>query len=497
MNKDLLVIGGGINGVGTAADAAGRGLSVVLCEMGDLASATSSASSKLIHGGLRYLENKEFKLVRESLSERRILSKIAPHLIKAQAFILPHCPWLRSYWLIRAGLFIYDFLAHDPRIPKSHALNKKELETLELQQQYTRAFRYYDCTEDDSRLVLHVALLAQQHGAEILTHTKLVKAVRKTDGWLVTLAQGQDLKVYSVKAIVNTAGPWVQQVANDILNIKTEHKIKLVKGSHIIVPRLFTHDQAFILQNQDGRIIFLIPYQNDFTLIGTTDIILDHIEQPVTVSNQEIDYLCRVTNEFVQAPISAKDVIHKYAGIRPLHDDEGISASKSTRDFVLDINEEIMQAPVISVFGGKITTYRNLAEQVCNKLKAYFSKAGKAWTSTAYLPGGYFLNNDIDSFSRYISAAYASLPYKVVMHYIHNYGTRCTDLLRDVHSEDDLGRHFGALLYQIEVDFLIEYEWATCAEDILWRRGKMGLWFSDSQVKNLENYIKNNLFKGD
>jgi len=493
MNKDLLVIGGGINGVGTAADAAGRGLSVVLCEMGDLASGTSSASSKLINGGLRYLENKEFKLVRESLSERRILSRLAPHLIKAQAFVLPHCPWLRSYWLIRIGLFIYDHLAPDANIPKSRALNKDELASLELQQQYTRALQYYDCTEDDSRLTLHVALLAQQHGAEILTHTKLVKAVRKADGWLVTLAKGNELKVYNVKAIVNTAGPWVQTVANDILNIQTTHKIRLVKGSHIIVPKLFSHNKAFILQNKDGRIIFLIPYCDDFTLIGTTDILLDHIEQPVTVSNQEIDYLCNVTNEFVQKPISTKDVIYKYAGIRPLYDDQHQSASKITRDFVMDINEEILQAPVISVFGGKITTYRNLAEQVCDKLNKYFPKATKAWTKEAYLPGGYFLNNDLPSFTRYIFAAYSSLPTKLLAHYIHNYGTRCADLLREVHNVSDLGRHFGALLYQLEVDFLIENEWATCAEDVLWRRGKMGLWFKESEVRTLETYIRKHL----
>lgn len=489
MDKDLLIIGGGINGVGIAADAAGRGLSVVLCEMGDLASATSSASSRLIHGGLRYLENFEFKLVRESLLERSILLRNAPHLVKLQPFVLPHCPWLRPYWLIRAGLFIYDHLAYNPHIPTSETLTKTELTQLELKQQYTKAARYYDCTEDDSRLVIHVALLAQQHGAEILSQTKLVKAVRKDNGWLVTLVKNNEVKVYNVKAIVNAAGPWVQQVANNILNIQTQHTVKLVKGSHIIVPKLFKHHEAFILQNQDGRIVFLIPYLKDFTLIGTTDVLLDNIESPVTVTPEEIDYLCAITNQFVTTPISPKDIINKYAGIRPLQDNHKSQASKITRDYVLDLNVIDSQAPVISVFGGKITTYRHLAEQAVNKLAAFFPALGKPWTKQAYLPGGYFLNEDIDSFKQYLITVYPTLPPKLLLHYVNNYGTRCGDILHNVHDVADLGQHFGALLYQREVDFLLEYEWATCAEDILWRRGKMGLWFTPDQVKNLDNYL--------
>ena len=489
MHKDLLVIGGGINGVGIAADAAGRGLSVVLCEMGDLAGATSSASSRLIHGGLRYLETKEFGLVRESLLERSALSRNAPHLVKLQPFVLPHCPWLRPYWLIRLGLFIYDHLAFDPRIPTSSALSTQELAKLELKDQYTKALQYYDCTEDDSRLVVHVALLAKQHGAEILTNTKLVKAVRKDDGWLVTLIKNNEPVVYTVKAIVNASGPWVQEVANNILNIPTKYKIKLVKGSHIIVPKLFSHKKAFILQNKDGRVVFVIPYLNDFTLIGTTDILLDHIENPVIVSDQEIKYLCEITNQFLQTPITPADVISKYAGIRPLHDNDQAQASKVTRDHVLDINEDIIQAPVISIFGGKITTYRNLAEIVCNKLRDYFPQAGKAWTKRAYLPGGYFLNDDVESFRRYLTSIFPNLAPKLLNHYLDNYGTRVGDLLREVKDLEDLGKHFGHLLYQREVDFLVENEWATTAEDILWRRGKLGLWFKGQEVKALEYYL--------
>ncbi len=489
MDKDILVIGGGINGTGVAADAAGRGLSVVLCEMGDLASGTSSASSKLIHGGLRYLENADFSLVKESLRERKILSRLAPHLIKQQAFIMPHCPWLRPYWIIRTGLFMYDFLSHDSNIPTSRAINAKELNSLELKKQYTKALQYYDCTEDDSRLVLHVALLARQHGAEILPRTKLVKAVRKNSGWLVSLLHGQDLKVYNVKAIVNTGGPRVQQIATELLNINPKLTVRLVKGSHIVVPKLFNHDKAFILQNKDKRVVFVIPYMNNFTLIGTTDVLLDHIEQPVTVSDAEINYLCEITNQFLQQTVAPKDIVYKFAGIRALHDQGDIAASKMSRDFALDINEDQANAPVISVFGGKITTYRNLAEHVVNQLLKYFPKAGKAWTKKAYLPGGYFPNDDLVGFTKHIHNNYAPIPAQLLSHYINTYGTRVIDVLMNSHRMSDLGQHFGANLYQREVDYLVQNEWAVTAEDILWRRGKQGLFLSPQETERLVNYL--------
>lgn len=489
MDKDLLVIGGGINGTGVAADAAGRGLSVVLCEMGDLASGTSSASSKLIHGGLRYLENADFGLVAESLRERKILSRLAPHLIKQQAFVMPHCPWLRPYWVIRTGMFLYDFLAHDRNIPNSRALSSAEVHNLELKQQYQKALQYYDCTEDDSRLVLHVALLARQHGAEILPRTKLVKAVRKKTGWLVSLLHEQDLKVYNVKAIVNTSGPWVQQVATELLNITPQHTVRLVKGSHIVVPRLFDHDKAFILQNKDMRVVFVIPYMQDFTLIGTTDVLLYHIEHPVTVSNEEISYLCEITNQFLQQTISPNDIVYKYAGIRALHDQQDTHISKLSRDFALDINEDEPNAPVISVFGGKITTYRNLAEQIGNQLLKYFPKAGQAWTKKAYLPGGYFPNDDVISFTKHIHKNYAPIPPQLLSHYINTYGTRIVEVLMNSHRVSDLGQHFGANLYQREIDYLVQNEWAVTAEDILWRRGKQGLFLSAEEVKKLEDYL--------
>ncbi len=489
MDKDLLVIGGGINGVGTAADAAGRGLSVILAEMGDLASATSSASSKLIHGGLRYLETGDFTLVRESLRERRILKRLAPHLVRAQAFVMPYCPGLRSFWLLRSGLFIYDLFALGSKMPSSRIVAKTSMANLELKPEYTKALQYYDCTEDDSRLVIHTALLARQHGAEIMSRTKLVKAVRKPTGWVVTLLHNQDLKVFNVKAIVNATGPWVQQTAQEILQIKPKTNVCLVKGSHIVVPKLYAHDQAFILQNQDGRVVFIIPYMQDFTLIGTTDVVLEHIEHPVSVSEEEIEYLCDITNQFLQNTITPNNVVYKYAGIRSLHGDTFGAARKMSRDYILEVDETEPLAPAIFVFGGKITTYRHLAEQVGDKLRKYFPQAGKAWTKNAYLPGGYFPKQDIAAFKQHVYKIYGALPRPLLQHYLDNYGTRTLELLFNSHSISELGRHFGGLLYQREVDYLIQQEWAQTAEDILWRRGKQGLWFSPAQVANLANYL--------
>lgn len=489
MDKDLLIIGGGINGVGTAADAAGRGLSVILCETHDLASATSSCSSKLIHGGLRYLEMYDFALVRESLRERSILRTLAPHLVKPQPFVLPHCPWLRPFWFLRAGLFLYDALALDTKMPRSHALNTRELSTLELQQSYTKALEYYDCTADDSRLVLHVALLAKQHGAEILPRTKLVKATRKPDGWQVSLLHENDLKVFHVKAIVNATGPWVSQVATDILNINQNVNLRLVKGSHIIVRKLFDHNKAFVLQTEDKRVVFAIPYMQDFTLIGTTDVLLKDVEYPAIASDTEIKYLCDTVNQFLQKKILPQDVLYKYAGIRALHADGTTEASRMSRDYILDIDNKIAGAPAISIYGGKITTYRSLAEHVVDELRRYFPTMGKKWTKQGYLPGGYMPNGNFNSFKEHILKTYAPLPKDLLMHYINNYGTRTVELLMNSHRVSELGKHFGANLYQREVDYLVQQEWAKTAEDILWRRGKQGLWLTPEQVQDLERYL--------
>lgn len=493
MDKDLLVIGGGINGVGTAVDAAGRGLSVILCESNDLASGTSANSSKMIHGGLRYLGTGELGLVYESLRERRTLRRLAPHLIKPQSFVLPHCNWSPPFWLIRTGVFVYDYLARDAQIPASRVLNSKDLAHLELKPQYTKALEYYDCITDDSRLVVDLAVLAKQHGAEILTRAKLVKAVRKESTWVVTLLHKQDLKVFNVKAIVNAGGPWVQQIETDILHVPSKIDLRLVKGSHIVVPRISKHEQAFILPTQDGRVVFVMPYLNDFTLIGTTDILLDKLVEPPTISAQEIEYLCEVTNQFFQHKITAQDIVYHYSGIRALHGAQDTAAQRMSRDYILAINDDDNKAPVISIYGGKLTTYRHLAEKVVDNLKKYFPSLDKPWTSKAYLPGGYFPHNDPQKFKEHIFNTHAPLPKALLNHYVDTYGTRSVELLRNVHRISDLGKHFGALLYQREVDYVVQQEWAMTAEDILWRRGKQGLWFSQQETLDLANYLKSSI----
>lgn len=489
MDKDLLVIGGGINGVGVAADAAGRGLSVALCEMGDLASATSSASSKMIHGGLRYLENGEISLVRQSIRERSILMRIAPHLVRAKGFVMPHCPWLRPMWLLRAGLFMYDNLTFDRMVPASKKASAADLAKFGLKPEFKQAVEYFDCITDDSRLVVNVALLAKQHGAEIMPRTRLVKAIRKEDHWSVSLMQNNDLKVLNVKAIVNATGPWVMHVAENVLDLKPKNNLKWVKGSHIVVRKLFDQNKGLVLQNKDGRIVFVIPYYKDFTLIGTTDVLLDHIEQPVTVSDAEVDYLCEIVNQFMQQSISPKDIVHKFAGIRSLHADEETPASKMTREYILDIDERDIKTPAISIIGGKITTYRNLAEIVVNNLQRTFPNLGKPWTTKAYLPGGFFPNDDLAAFTQHILKTYAPLPPDLLIHYVNTYGTRAVEVLMNSHNLVDLGTHFGGKLYKREVDYLVQQEWAQTAEDILWRRGKQGLWFTPEQVQALENYL--------
>lgn len=483
MDADLLVIGGGINGVGTAADAAGRGLNVILCEMGDLASGTSSASSNLIHGGLRYLEHGKFGLVRQALRERNLLCKHAAHLISSQPFLLPLSPNIRSPWLLRVGLSIYDMLAWGSSLPKTSSTIIKDSG---LKAEYHHAFKYYDCKVDDSRLVLHVALQAHEHGAQIFTHTEIIKAQRTEKHWLVTLKNKGEIKQYAVKAIVNAAGPYAQHVANNILHVHTKHKMRLIKGSHILVPRLFAHNNALALQNPDKRNIFVIPYMDNFSLIGTTEVTVDN-PNDLHVCTEEVEYLCTSVNNFVSDPISTKDIIHKYTGIRPLYNDENINPSQNSREFVLDVDDK--QAILITLFGGKLTTFRHTAEQICNVLQQHIPKCGTPWTDTAYLPGGRFPNEDKDIFKRHVQKVYATLPAELLEHYFSNYGTRITNLLTSIHSQANLGEHFGGFLYKREVDFLIQHEWAQTAEDILWRRGKQGLLFNNKQKERLSKYL--------
>ncbi len=485
---DLLVIGGGVNGSGIAADAAGRGLKVLLCEQGDLASATSSSSSKLIHGGLRYLEHYQFRLVREALLEREVLLKKAPHIIWPLSFKLPHQPHLRPYWLIRLGLFIYDHLAQRVTLPASKSI--KFASNSILNAAIGRGFEYADGWVDDARLVILNALAAHEKGATIATRTRCINAQRTTDNWQVTLEQQDSKQQYQIKAkgIVNAAGPWVASLFEQVLTQPTPHAIRLVKGSHIVLPRIHNEPQAYILQNQDQRIIFVIPYEDDFSLIGTTDEEYSGHIAEVKISQQEIDYLVGITNQYFKKQISSADIVHSYSGVRPLLDDKSTDAQAVTRDYKLLLSSNNQQAPLLSVFGGKLTTYRKLAENAVNKLAEFYPQMGPAWTKNASLPGGDF--NTVTELQQQLQTQYNWLPVLLLKRFLRSYGTYTHALLINANSVKDLGVHFGHGLYAQEVNYLIDTEWARCSDDILWRRTKLGLRFNAAQVAVLRQYIQ-------
>lgn len=483
---DLLIIGGGINGAGIAADAAGRGLDVVLCEKADLASATSSWSTKLIHGGLRYLEFYEFGLVRKSLQEREVLTAAASHIIKPLAFHIPQLPHSRSSWLIRAGLFLYDNLARRKRFGGSRSI-KIDPEG-PLNSAITRGFEYWDAQVDDSRLVVLNALQAKQRGAQILTRTECTAMQSLENGWRVTLhdhVANTDREV-DCKAIVNATGPWVAALSEQLSHEKAEHEIRLVKGSHIVVPRMHPGSQAFMLQHHDGRVIFVIPWLQDYTLIGTTEAehkgSLDHVE----ISKEETSYLLSIVNLYFKKSILHSDVVYSFAGVRPLIDDEEVNASKVSRDYNLEL--ESNPHPLLSVYGGKVTTYRVLAEDVLSTLKESFPAMGPAWTKKATLPGGDF---DLpEHLFQKIVSKYAWLGPDLINRWLNSYGTLSFDILGDATGIGELGVKFGHNLYQREVDYLCREEWAKSADDILWRRTKLGLKFSRAQRDSLANYIE-------
>ncbi|MBL4582160.1 MAG: glycerol-3-phosphate dehydrogenase [Gammaproteobacteria bacterium] len=486
---DLLIIGGGINGVGIAADAAGRGLDVVLCEKADLASATSSGSSKLIHGGLRYLEFYEFGLVRKSLQEREVLTAAAAHIIQPLAFHIPQLPHSRSSWLIRAGLFLYDNLARRKRFGGSRSITIDSKGPLN--SAITSGFEYWDAQVDDSRLVVLNARQAKQRGAQILTRTECTGMKSLDNGWRVTLHDhdsNTDTEI-DCKVIVNATGPWVAALSEQLSNEEAEHEIRLVKGSHIVVPRMYPSSQAFMLQHHDGRVIFVIPWLQDYTLIGTTEAEhkggLDHVE----ISKEETNYLLSIVNLYFKKAILHSDIVHSFAAVRPLIDDEEVNASKVSRDYnlVLETNPH----PILSVYGGKVTTYRVLAEDVLSKLKEALPTMGPAWTKGATLPGGDF---DLPEhlFQKMVSK-YAWLGPDLINRWLSSYGTLSFDILGDASGMGDLGVKFGHNLYQREVDYLCSEEWAKSADDILWRRSKLGLKFSRAERDSLANYIEQSL----
>ena len=490
---DLAVVGGGINGAGIARDAAGRGLKVLLCEQGDLAAATSSWSSKLIHGGLRYLEHYEFRLVGESLAEREILLRIAPHLVWAVPFVMPHTAGLRPAWMIRVGLFLYDRLGGRGTLPRSRAIRLGATGLGSgLAPQYTRGYAYADARVDDARLVVLTARSAADLGATVLTRTALVGGQRADEGWVLSLrdvTRGTERTV-TASAVVNAAGPWVQNVLERVLHEQPRGKVRLVKGSHIVVPRLYEGDHAFILQNDDGRVVFLIPYEDAFTLVGTTDVPHDDPDSPPRASNEEIEYLCRAANRYAARAIAPADVVWSYSGVRPLYDDGTAAASEVTRDYHLVVTDAGGRAPVLSVYGGKLTTYRRLAEHALEKLAPWFPALGRPWTATAPLPGGDLGGASFAELVQAYRARYPKLDPAWLERLLGRHGTRSADILGDAATEADLGKSFGGGLYARELTYLMEHEWARDAEDLLWRRTKCGLHMTEGQRRRVGDFLK-------
>lgn len=487
---DIAIIGGGINGCGIARDAAGRGLKVLLIEKSDLASGTSSSSTKLIHGGLRYLEHYKFRLVREALLEREVLFENAPHIIRPLRFLLPHHTQHRSTWLIRIGLFLYDHLGGRRHLPATSncAFDTPPYRGI-LQPQFVTGFEYSDCWVDDARLVVLNAMDAQQHGADIRTQTTLHSAIRDKH-WHLTLQNQQSQTRCEVRArvLINAAGPWADHVL-ETLEKRTQDNIRLVRGSHIIVPRLFTHDRAYIFQHTDQRVIFAIPYQEQFTLIGTTDEDHDTSLDDIRISGDEIHYLCNAVNHYFKQSISADDVIGHYAGVRPLYNDGASAAQEATRDYIIKLDHPQGHAPLLNIFGGKITTYRRLAEAALAQLNEYLPRHTGPWTKHAPLPGGDFKASDIDVLAQQLCEDYAFIELSWSHQLIRRYGTQCWTLLANARTIDDLGYHFGASLYEREVDYLVKSEWATTADDILWRRTKLGLQLNAAEQDSLQKWL--------
>ncbi|MCP4324288.1 MAG: glycerol-3-phosphate dehydrogenase [Psychromonas sp.] len=483
---DLLIVGGGINGAGIACDAIGRGLSVALFEAQDFACATSSASSKLLHGGLRYLEYYEFRLVAEALAEREVLLKKAPHIVSPMRFVLPHRAFLRSACLIRLGLFLYD------RLSKRNSLSGSEQIDLQgtnvLQKQFVCGFEYSDCVVDDARLVLLNILHAQQLGASVNNYCQVTQAKRVDGLWLVTLFDAQSQQTFQKQArvLVNATGPWVCQFIDQQLKLNSEQQVRLIKGSHIILPRLYNQPQAYILQNEDKRIVFVIPYLNKFSLVGTTDEEYQGDPRLVSISKKESQYLLDVVNGHFIKQTRFDDIVASYSGVRPLYEDKHSSAQAVTRDYKLVLQAQEGEAPLVSIIGGKITTYRKLAESVCRLITPYFPTIKEGGTEKEPLPGGDF-SCSREALLDELLTEYPWVDPKVGGRYIRQFGTLSWLLLAD---KRDLGTYFGADLYQVEVDYLVNHEFVTCLDDLIWRRTKVGLFLSDIEQQALQQYLK-------
>ncbi len=488
---DLVVIGGGINGAGIARDAAGRGLRVLLVEKDDLAEHTSSASTKLIHGGLRYLEHYDFLLVRHALQEREVLLRAAPHIIWPLRFVLPHHKALRPKWLIRLGLFLYDHIGGRKLLPASHSLDlTKHVSGDALKSEYQSGFEYSDCWVQDARLVTLNVMDAAERGCDVRTRCECTDLVRVDGQWNIHLYNKLDESesVVTAKAVVNASGPWVEATLDLDEEHDSKHGVRLVKGSHVVVPRLFDHDYTYIFQNADNRVLFAVPYETDYTLLGTTDVEVDDKPSKQQIDNNEIEYICQAVGEYFKVPVSPDSVVWSYSGVRPLYDDASENASKVTRDYKLDLDER-KGAPILSVYGGKITTYRKLAEQAVDMLSEHLSSSKTTWTANAPLPGGDIANADFDRFLTEMKQHYPWVDETLLLDYARNYGTRIHALLAEASCMDDLGQHFGGPLYQKEVDYLVRHEWARTAEDILWRRTKKGLHSGANAGGPLQSYL--------
>lgn len=485
---DIAVIGGGINGVGIAADASGRGLSVFLCEKDDLASHTSSASSKLIHGGLRYLEHYEFRLVREALAEREVLLEKAPHIVKPMRFVLPHRPHLRPAWMIRAGLFLYDHLGKREKLPASKSLRFDH--NSPLKPNITRGFEYSDCWVDDARLVVLNAMAAREKGAHVHTHTRCVDAHRDAGLWHLNMerADGTQFSIRA-KALVNAAGPWVAKFIREDLKLESQYGIRLIQGSHLIVPKLYEGENAFILQNEDQRIVFAIPYLERFTIIGTTDREYTGDPSKVAITEGETDYLLKIVNEHFNKQLSRDDIIRTYSGVRPLCNDESDNPSAITRDYTLSLSGNAGEAPILSVFGGKLTTYRKLAESAMQQLAPFFPEMKPSWTAKASLPGGEHMTTPA-ALAVELQQRCPWLLEEVAQRWAITYGSRSWRIVSGAQALTDLGEHLGGGLYSREVEYLYDEEWATTVEDILWRRTKLGLSLTEPEQQAVARYLQ-------
>jgi glycerol-3-phosphate dehydrogenase len=483
---DLLVVGGGINGVGIALDAAGRGLSVLLCERGDLAGATSSASSKLVHGGLRYLEHFEFRLVRESLAEREVLMRAAPHLVAPLRFNLPLGRSTRPAWMVRLGLLLYDHLARRDLLPPSRRVRFDPAGPLLAQ--WRHGFAYSDCSVDDARLVVLAARAAADRGAEIRTGEECVALAAGPDGWRAELrpAAGGPARTVAARAVVNAAGPWVSSFLQRVEGVTPRHAIRLVKGSHIVVPALTAGDEAYILQNDDGRVVFVLPGPAGLSLVGTTDVEITGDPAAAAADPAEVAYLVAVVNRYFRRPLTPADVLHSFAGVRPLLDDGRRNASAVTRDYTLEL-DRVQGGTLLSVFGGKLTTFRRLAESAVDRLRPVFPAMGPAWTGHLVLPGGDFASRaDLEAdFAR----RWPWLPEATRRRWVRAYGTLAAEVAGDAAALADLGEVFGAGLTAREVEYLVTREWARTAEDVLWRRTKLGLAMTGEQRRHLGDWL--------